>query len=397
MRIVMVHPNDIFSPFEPWTRRIKNLAREFSRKGHRVSLVYFRLSSNRISPDSSNEGYEVIPLIRSLSPIALFKNIRVLIKLTRRADIVHFQKCHYYASIPAVIAAYVNKKPLHYDWDDWEEMIWYESCGRSPQALFVGLLFRIFENLLVRLADTLSVSSHKLNELAIGYGAKARDIYLAPVGVDLQEFCPGENTLSIEEKFGLKHPIVLYVGQLHGAQYIDLFIEAANIILHKQPNVNFMIVGGGFMENPLRDLVYKRGIEDKVIFAGAVNHSDIPGYIACADICVAPFRATKVTACKSPLKIVEYMAMSKPVVAGNVGEVRNMLGGVGILVEPGDINALVNAILDLLKSPQLREALGRHARQRVESFYTWENTAATLLSAYQRTEDENSIHNPRRL
>jgi glycosyltransferase involved in cell wall biosynthesis len=95
-----------------------------------------------------------------------------------------------------------------------------------------------------------------------------------------------------------------------------------------------MIVGEGFLEKSLRELVKDLGIEDKVIFTGSVPHHKIPEYISSADICVAPFRDTKVTRCKSPLKIVEYMAMGKAIVAGNVGEVRRLLGGIGILVEP---------------------------------------------------------------
>jgi glycosyltransferase involved in cell wall biosynthesis len=65
-----------------------------------------------------------------------------------------------------------------------------------------------------------------------------------------------------------------------------------------------MIVGEGFMERSLRNLTYELGIQDKVIFTGAVPHDKIPQYISAADICVAPFRDTKVSRCKSPLKIV---------------------------------------------------------------------------------------------
>jgi len=178
--------------------------------------------------------------------------------------------------------------------------------------------------------------------------------------------------------------MVLYIGQLHGAQYIDLFIKAAKEVLSKNTEVVFMIVGEGFMERNLRDLALRLGISDKVIFTGAVAHNEIPRYIAAADVCVAAFKDTKVTRCKSPLKIAEYMACGKAVVASNVGEVRRMLGGVGILVDPDDANSLAEGILRIIGDKDLGDRLGKFARIRVEEKYNWVKTTANLFVAYQK-------------
>ena len=121
-----------------------------------------------------------------------------------------------------------------------------------------------------------------------------------------------------------------------------------------------------------------------VIFTGSVPHSEIPFYIAAATVCVAPFKDTLVTRCKSPLKIVEYMAMGKAIVASDVGEVRKMLGGVGILTSPGDHNAMAEGILLALEDPELRKNLEKASRERAELRYDWPKTAATLLAAYEK-------------
>ena len=383
MRILMVHPHDIHSPAEPWTRRVKGLAKEFMKNGHEVKLAYFPLSNKNLAihPES---GYEAIPLDRTSSPPIFLKNIFRLTELARWADIVHFQKCQHYASIPAVFAAYLTGKPLHYDWDDWEEMIWYESCGRKLHSRFIGFSFKVLERFLPILSDTVSVASRGLRDLAIRFGVRQENIYPAPVGADLESFHPGIDGHHLKPAYNIRNRLVLYIGQLHGAQYIDLFIKAASIVLHKDPNVAFMIVGEGFMERMLKDLVYELGIEDKVIFAGSIPHHKIPEYIAAADVCVATFRNTAVTRCKSPLKIVEYMAMGKAIVASNVGEVRNMLGGVGILTEAGNPHALAAGILRILPDKGLQDNLGRFARFRAERSYNWAKTASSLSMAYEK-------------
>lgn len=383
MNILMVHPHDLFDSSEPWTIRIKNIAQEFVRNAHKVKLCYFPLAINEDKAQTEH-SVELITLDRTPSPRSFILNTLVLTRLCRWADVVHFQKCHHYAAIPTVVAAYLAAKPLHYDWDDWEEKIWYESCGRGLHSRFIGGSFQILERWLPVLADSVSCASSHLKDLTRQFGVKDEYIFDSPVGADLQRFKPGLDGGWVREKYNIKGQLVLYVGQLHGAQYVDLFLRAANIVLHEFTAATFMVVGEGFWEGNLKRIAGDLGIRGKVIFTGAVPHQEIPSYISAASICVAPFRDTQVTRCKSPLKIVEYLASGKPVVASNVGEVRKMVGGVGILVKPGDQHSLAEGILKLLKNETLREKIGRLSRQRIENRYTWPKTAASILSAYNK-------------
>ncbi len=384
MNILMIHPHDLFDKSEPWTIRIESIAEIFAKRGHRVKLCYFPLSLGVKSHIEHSGNIEVIPLDRTPSPAAFVSNTFQLIRLARWADIVHLQKCHYYASVPAVIAAYVTGRPFHYDWDDWEEKIWYESCGRGLHSRFIGFSFKMLERWLPILADSVSCASQRLKELTRTYGVREEYIFDSPVGADLNKFRPDLNGNWVKEKYEIKGDLVLYIGQLHGAQYVDLLIKAANIVLHKRPELKFMIVGEGFLEKALRQLTYELGIEDKVIFTGAIGHDDVPSYIAAATVCVAPFKNTLVTNCKSPLKIVEYLASGKPIVASLVGETRRMVGGVGVLVPPGDYHALAGGILRLLNDLRLREKMGQAARIRAEKKYNWSFTADSILSAYDK-------------
>ncbi|MBU1933281.1 MAG: glycosyltransferase family 4 protein [Candidatus Omnitrophica bacterium] len=382
MKILMVHPHDLFDRSEPWTIRIKNIAREYVKKGHEVKICYFPLIVNEKHMAGHWESIEVIPMDRMPSPGAFIMNTKKLIKLSKWSDVVHFQKCHHYASVPTAIAAYVTGRKLHYEWDDWEEKIWYESCGRGTHSRFIGLSFNVLERWLPVLSDSVSCASQHLKDLTHKFGVKKERIFDAPVGADLERFRPDLDGRWVRDKYGIKGDLVLYIGQLHGAQYVNLLIKAANIVLHYKPEATFMIVGEGFLEHTLKDMVRDLGIERRVIFTGSIPHDDIPYYVSTSDVCVAAFNETEVTICKSPLKIVEYLASGKAIVASNVGEVRKMVGGVGMLVEPSDHHALSEGIIKLLDDKGLREILRHRARRRAEEKYNWTWTAENVMKAY---------------
>lgn len=386
MNILLVHPHDLFDKSEPWTVRILSLAKEFSKNGHAVKLCYFPVLLGNKHLPSSKDGIDFIPLDRTPSFFSFLGNTRSIVFLGKWADIVHFQKCHYYAALPAVICAYVNNKPLHYDWDDWEKEIWYESCGKSLYSRFIGFSFKLLERILPVLSDSVSCASNRLKELTLSYGVKDEFIFDAPVGADMNKFRPGLDSKYVKEKYQIaaQEHIVLYIGQLHGAQYVDLLIKAANTISHARADVKFMIVGEGFLEKQLHQMVDGFGLKNKVIFTGAISHDEIPFYIQAASVCVAPFKDTKVTRCKSPLKIVEYMASGKAIVASNVGEVCRMLGGVGVLTAPGDHQGLAAGINTLLDDENLRNKLGQVARMKAERKFNWSYTANKLLEAYSK-------------
>ncbi len=249
---------------------------------------------------------------------------------------------------------------------------------------FIGFSFRILERWLPHLAETVSCASAYLKSLSKGLGVKSGYIFDAPVGADLERFRPNLDGSKIKKKYNIEGDLVLYVGQLHGAQYVDLLIRVANTVLHRRPEVKFLIVGEGFMEPFLKQLVYGLGLEEKVIFTGSIPYRQVPYCVAAASVCVAPFSDTEVTRCKSPLKIAEYLAGGKAIVASNVGEVRKMVGGAGILVAPGDQRGLADQITRLLGDKILRKNLGEFARRRAESRYNWAYTTNSLLSAYQK-------------
>lgn len=380
MKILMIHPHDIFSKEEPWTVRIRSLAVEFVKMGHEVKLVYFSLNAPGSLKPLDWNGIEVFPLSRKLGIGNFLKNIMFVSRLAGWSDIVHFQKCFYYAALPALIAGLARGRKIHYDWDDWEIKIYY--CAEEQNHL-IGMFLGLLERVIPLLADTVSVSSERLRRECLKYGLPPENIFEGHVGGDLERFNPGNNGGHIKEKYKITGPLVIYVGQLHGGQYVEMFIDAASHLRGKTPEAFFMIAGGGYRLPELKKYSDFLGLDGRLIFTGYVPHDDIPFYIAAADVCVACFEKNEITECKSPLKIVEYLASGKPIVASRVGEVSRMLEGAGMLTDPGDSFSLAGGIEKFLKDKELMREFSVKARMRAENKYNWQDTADSLLAAYR--------------
>lgn len=378
MKILMVHPHDLFSDQEPWTVRPKYLAQELLEMGHEVRLAYFPLRDTLPAPELAvRDGLPTVPLGRLGR--YLVGNIQNLRPHAAWADIVHFQKCLPQAAVAALVAATLAGKPVHYDWDDWETLIYRYANVSRPVGWYLGLL----ESLLPSLVSTLSVSSERLREEAVNLGFPAERIYEAPVGADLERFRPDIDGSRVRALLGNPRTLVLYSGQLHGAQYAELFLRAARQIRNHRDDVRFVMVGSGVRLRELQNLAGKLELASSVIFTGPIPHAEVPRYLAAADILVASFQDDDQQQSKSPLKIVEYLAMGKPIVSSRVGEVPRMIGDAGLLVEPGSDEALAYGIEQLLQDATLRASLGAKARRRVESRYNWRSTAENLARAYE--------------
>jgi glycosyltransferase involved in cell wall biosynthesis len=385
MKILMIHPHDLYSATEPWTIRIVRLAEQLASKGHQVKIAYFPMAK---CGKSFFGPVEAIPLERTISAATLMRNTQALCALSRQADIVHFQKSHFYAAIPAVLAAYWCGKPLHYDWDDWEEKIFYASLYKKTLSAFVtGFSFWMLERCLPFLADSVSVASEKLKRLVMLRGVDGGKVAMVPVGADVARFhVDAKEAQAVRKKYNINDELlILYQGQLHSCQYVKLFLRAAKTIFENPSarRMKFMVLGDGSELNRLKMFSETLMMGEAVIFVGSVPHADVPMYIAAADICVAPFEDNEITRCKSPLKIVEYLASGKAIVASDVGEVRNMLEDAGVIVPPGNADRIAEEIMKLAGNDARREAMAVAARRRVEIKYNWRSSAEALEKAYE--------------
>ncbi len=335
MNILLLNRFDIYSI--PGTIRMVELSLQFVRKGHQVTLCYYPNEERRkylpLLRHSDPEGVRVVRLPGSKTDF--LRNLQTIRSLARDADIIHFQKCFPETALPALWAAYLEGKPLHYDWDDLEIAFvpqWTRSKG-------IYNLVAAYENQLPAMVDSLSYSTSHVKQLALQRGAREATMFWAPVGGDLEKFHPGRAGEALKKKLGEGYRYIVYIGQLEEGSYAELLIRAAEGVIAQYPDIRFLVAGGGHRLADLQALAKSLKLDEKVLFTNYVPHSDIPDYVGLAEICVACFEDNELTRCKSPLKIAEYLCAGKPIVASNVGDIPEMVKGAGAVVPPGNWQA----------------------------------------------------------
>ena len=179
-------------------------------------------------------------------------------------------------------------------------------------------------------------------------------------------------------------PVAGYAGHLYAWKGVDLLLEA----LAQVPEVNGLIVGGHRAEPDLarvEQLAATLGVRDRVTFTGLVAPSAVPEYLSKATMLVLPNPASAIsTHFTSPLKLFEYMAAGRPIVAANLPSIREVLedGVTAVLVEPGNVRAFADAIRRLAGDRAFSERLAAAARAEA-AHYTWARRAERLEDLFK--------------
>lgn len=187
-------------------------------------------------------------------------------------------------------------------------------------------------------------------------------------GVDCQRFAPQDATAIRQElNIPLDAPVVGILAALRPEKNHELFLAGAEEIRLAMPEARFIIVGDGPKRAELEQLTADLSLTDAVRFVGSRN--DIPALLSACDVVALTSHNEA-----SPVSILEALACGKPVVASNVGSVRETVvdGETGRLFPAGDRAAFVGATVDLLNSPEERQRMGAEGRRRVEARWSLE-------------------------
>jgi glycosyltransferase involved in cell wall biosynthesis len=244
-------------------------------------------------------------------------------------------------------------------------------------------LARETERRIFRDAGRIIVVSRRLQEFVASCGVPESRIKILPNAVDPQRFnAPhGDNGSAVRERLQLNGKCVIgFVGSLKPWHGTETLFESFRKLHTTAANTHLLIVGDGPKREELEKNARANGFSPAVTFTGNVAYDEIPQYIAAMDITVAPYIPNE-NFYYSPIKIFEYMAMGKPVVAGRIGQVEEVIadGETGILFEPGNICQLTAALGKLAEDSQLCCRIGEKARAWVRQERTWDNNARQVL------------------
>jgi glycosyltransferase involved in cell wall biosynthesis len=211
-------------------------------------------------------------------------------------------------------------------------------------------------------------------------GANPRAIHVIPNGVDALRF-PAELAPAWHWPEGEPAFTVGFVGTLKPWHGVPVLLEAFARFQARAPDARLLLVGDGPEREALAARVRKLGLEAVCHFTGAVEAEKIPGLLVAMDIAVAPYPPLD-RFYFSPLKVYEYMAAGRAVIASRIGQLVRLIrhGENGLLCEPGDTEELARQLARLHGDAGLRARLGAAARQTILGGHTWRHVAGRILA-----------------
>lgn len=225
---------------------------------------------------------------------------------------------------------------------------------------------KIVEQNILKNADRVITINDKLRDYAIRMGADSSKTYVVSGGIDLDRYNYQLDGSGIREQHGIKKDnfLLFFMGWLyHFSGLKEVAVELSKI-KDTMPNIKFLIVGAGDSFEELKEISLKYNLGNQLILAGSQPYEKIPEYIAASDICLLPAYCNKTMSDIVPIKLYEYLAMGKPVIATSLPGVRKEFGdnGISYINKPEDT---IKKAIQLIDEGRLKER-GMQGRRFVE-------------------------------
>ena len=274
-------------------------------------------------------------------------------------------------------------KKFVFDHHDANPELFEAKFGRKG-ALHRVLLF--LEKMTFRAADVSIATNESYRRIAIGRGGMAPGkVFVVRSGPSLErmKIVPPVEAL----KHGRRY-LVGYVGVMGRQEGIEYLLQAAAHLVHqmKRTDVHFGLVGAGTSLEEMRALAVSLRIGDYVTFTGRVSDGALLAMLNTADVCVNPDVANEMNDISTMNKVMEYMALGKPIVQFDLTEGRFSAREASLYARRNDAVDLARKIAELLDDPAKRAAMGAFGRRRVEDELEWRYEAPKLLAAYAALE-----------
>lgn len=376
----------------PFDRRVWSEATTLRQNGYEVSVI----CPKGKDATSSYEMIDGIHVYRHWLPkdgdgaigylveysAALFWEFALSFKIfvTRRFDVIH--ACNPPDLIFLIGAFYklFFGKRFIFDHHDVNPELYEAKFGRRGFYWHVVVLL---ERLTFALADISIATNESYRTIAIERGhMKADRVFVVRSGPNLARV----RALPPDLKWNNgRRYLVAYVGVIGKQEGLDLLMETVKYLrdTRARDDIQFVIVGSGPELANVQRLAAGLGVGDRVTFTGRVDDEDLFTVLSTADVCVNPDRPNAMNDKSTMNKIMEYMALGKPIVQFDLTEGRASAGQSSLYARNTDTADFGDKIVDLLEAPLLRAEMGAFGAARVKEALSWNNEAPRLLDAYR--------------
>ena len=257
-----------------------------------------------------------------------------------------------------------------------------------------GLFYRIqawLEKMTFRFSDVVMATNASYRDLAISRGNLApEDVFVVRNGPDAKTFkalAPRP-----ELKYGKRY-LVGYVGNMSIQEGLDILLEVALRIKNLgRHDIHFTCVGGGPGLAELKRAVQEKGLQHTVNFTGRIPDQQLLEILSTCDVCVNPDKPCDMNNISTMLKIMEYMALGKPIVQFDMKEGKFSAMEASLYADnEAGVEDFAAKILFLLENGQAREKMGDFGRKRVEEALAWDHSVPNLLAAYHRAFSKSDL------
>jgi glycosyltransferase involved in cell wall biosynthesis len=248
---------------------------------------------------------------------------------------------------------------------------------------FATRLLRILEWCSLKLADVTIATNESYKQIQIERANKNPcDIFIVRNGPNQMRMTPVAPSVRLRE---MDKCILCYIGSLNPQDGVDHLLRSLRHLLYdlKRSDFHCVIMGTGDSLQDLRDLADKLQLNGCVELPGFVSDEDLQENLAAADICLDPDPSSPLNDVSTWIKVMEYMAYAKPIVAFDLRETRFSAADAAIYVRPNQEAEFAETVAQLMEQPELRKKMGAFGRGRVEDELQWNKVGRNLLTAYE--------------
>ena len=303
-------------------------------------------------------------------------------RLARRVGPVHVVHACNPPDLLFLPALWLKRRGARFVFDQHDLIpeLYLSRFGRGKDLLYRGVC--ALERMTYRAADIVLATNESYKAVAVHRGKRRpEDVFVVRSAPATDRFQPVPP--EPELKRGKPH-LLCYLGVMGPQDGVDYALRALAKLRDELGRTDWhaVFVGSGDAFEAMVELSRSLGLSDQVQFTGRVPDADLVRYLSTADVCLSPDPRNPLNDVSTMNKVLEYMAMGRPIVSFDLREARVSAGDAALYAPANDEAAFARLVAQLMDDPEARSRMGKIGEERINGQLSWRNSQASLLAAY---------------